>query len=60
MGSSNDCHVGKGVKMTETQIVHLQAVLEEAKIKGKLTIAYKDELYDIVHVRKLEKGETDE
>ena len=43
--------------MTDTQIVHLQAVLEEAKIKGKLTIVYQDDLYEIVHVRKLEKGE---
>ena len=57
MGSGNDCHIGKGIKMTDTQTVHLQAVLEEAKIAGVLKIVYNNELYQIVYSGPVEKGE---
>ena len=41
--------------MTESsQRVHLQAVLEEAKIAGVLKIVYNNELYQIVYSGKVE------
>ena len=40
--------------MTASQTVHLQAVLEEAKIAGTLKIVYNNELYEIVYSGKVE------